>query len=105
MGRIVIVAYKPKPGKAEALKKLTKTHVSRLLKEGLVTTREPVVMEAADGTIVEVFEWLSDEAIASAHQNPEVRKMWKEYFEVCDIVQLNSLTETGDMFATFNPVD
>ena len=51
MGRLVIVGYKPKPGKAEALKELTKTHVSRLLKEGLVTTREPVVMEAADGTM------------------------------------------------------
>jgi len=105
MGRLVIVGYKPKPGKAEALKELTKTHVSRLLKEGLVTTREPVVMEATDGTIVEVFEWLSDEAIANAHQNPEVLQLWKEYFEVCDIVPLNSLTETGDMFATFNPVD
>ncbi|MEO6630255.1 MAG: hypothetical protein ABIN13_00995 [Mucilaginibacter sp.] len=105
MGRIVIVAYKPKTGKAEALKELTKIHVQRLLKEGLVTTREPVIMEAADGTIVEVFEWLSDEAIATAHQNPEVLKMWKEYFELCDIAPLNTLTETGDMFATFNPVD
>ena len=105
MGRIVIVAYKPKAGKAEALKELTKTHVSRLLKEGLVTTRAPVIMEAADGTIVEVFEWLSDEAIANAHHNPEVLQLWKEYFEVCDIVPLNSLTETGDMFATFNPMD
>jgi hypothetical protein len=95
MGRIVIVAYKPKPGKADALKELTKTHVPRLLKEGLATNREPVIMEAADGTIVEV---------ANAHQNPEVLKMWKEYFELCDILQLNSLTETGDMFATFNPV-
>ena len=105
MGRIVIVAYKPKPGKADALKELTKTHVPRLLKEGLVTTREPVIMEAAEGTIIEVFEWLSDEAIANAHQNPEVLQLWKEYFEVCDIMPLNSLTETGDMFATFDPVE
>jgi len=105
MGRIVIVAYKPRPGKSEALKELTKTHVPRLLKAGLVTTREPVIMEAADGTIVEIFEWLSDEAIANAHQNPEVLQLWKEYFEVCDIAPLNTLTETGDMFATFNSVE
>jgi len=105
MGRIVIVAYKPKPGKAQALKELTKTHVPRLLKQGLVTHREPVIMDAADGTIVEVFEWISDEAIANAHKNPEVLQLWKEYFEVCDIVPLTSLTETGDMFATFNSVD
>ena len=35
MGRITIVAYKPKPGKAEELKELAKTHVTRLKKEGL----------------------------------------------------------------------
>jgi len=39
MGRIVSVAYKPKPGKTDALKQLTKTHVRRLKQEGLVTDR------------------------------------------------------------------
>src|ERR1700761_5881511 len=101
MGRIVIVAYKPKPGKAEALKELAKTHIPRLLKEELVTTREPVVVEAADGTIIEVFEWLSDEAIKQAHQNPEVQKMWGEYAEVCDYVPLNTVPEAANLFAEF----
>ncbi|HEY0244111.1 MAG TPA: hypothetical protein VGC01_00990 [Mucilaginibacter sp.] len=105
MGRIVIVAYKPKPGKAEALKELTKTHVQRLHKEGLVTNREPVIMETADGTVIEVFEWLSAEAIQKAHQNPEVQKMWGEYAEVCDYVPLNNLVEMGDLFADFTPVN
>src|ERR1700754_248517 len=100
MGRIVIVAYKPKPGKTAALQELTKSHVPRLLTEGLVTNRTPVIAETADGTIIEVFEWLSDEAIAKAHQNPEVQKMWGEYAEVCDYVPLNALTEAADMFAT-----
>ena len=105
MGRIVIVAYKPKPGKAEALKALSKTHVPRLRKEGLVTDREVIMMEAADGTIVEVFEWLSDEAIQKAHSNPEVLKMWGEYAEVCDYVPLNTLDESNMMFAGFLPLD
>jgi hypothetical protein len=104
MGHIVIVAYKPKPGKAEALKALTKTHVPRLKKEGLVTNREAIIMEAADGTIIEVFEWLSDEAIANAHKNPAVLEMWGEYAEVCDYVPLNTLAEANNMFAGFAPV-
>jgi hypothetical protein len=103
MGRIVIVAYKPKPGKAEALKALTKTHVSRLKKEGLVTDREAIMMETADGTVIEVFEWLSAEAIKNAHSNPEVLKMWGEYAEVCDYVPLNTLSEANAMFAEFAP--
>lgn len=105
MGRIVIVAYKPKPGKAEALKELTKTHVPRLRAEGLVTDRDPVIVETADGTIIEVFEWLSAEAIEKAHANPVVHQLWAEYAEVCDYVPLNSLSEAGNLFAEFTPVD
>ena len=105
MGRIVIAAYKPKEGKAEELKKLTKGHVPRLRQQGLVTGREVVMMETADGTIVEVFEWLSDEAIAQAHTNPAVLEMWAEYALVCDYVPLNTLSESSMMFAGFTPLN
>ena len=105
MGQIVIVAYKPKPGKQEALKQLMKTHLPRLKQERLVTDRESIIMEAADGTIIEVFEWLSAEAIASAHHNKAVQQMWSEYAEVCDYVPLSTLKEARDMFAGFVPVN
>jgi quinol monooxygenase YgiN len=101
MGKTVIVAYKPKPGKAANLKELIKTHLPLLKQEGLVRDRESYIMEAADGTIVEVFEWLSEEAMQQAHKNPAVLKMWGEYAEVCDYVQLNSLAEAGNLFASF----
>ncbi|QKJ30814.1 hypothetical protein HQ865_14005 [Mucilaginibacter mali] len=104
MGRIVIVAYKPKPGKAEALRKLTDTHVPRLREQGLVTGRDPILLETADGTLIEIFEWLSPEAIQQAHRNEEVHKMWAEYAEVCDYVPLNELPETHGLFAEFTPL-
>ena len=105
MGKLVIACYKPKHGKSAALKELCKTHVARLKKEGLVTDRLPVIMEAADGSVIEVFEWLSQQAIDNAHQNPAVLQMWSEYAEVCDYVPLNTLAEANNMFAAFNPVD
>lgn len=105
MGHIVIACYKPKPGKEDALKKLMETHLQRLKAEGLVTDRESIIMEAKDGTILEVFEWLSAEAIAGAHKNPEVLKMWGEYAEVCDYVPVNTLAEASDMFAGFKPLN
>ena len=49
----------------------------------LVTDRPPYAMRAADGTIVEVFEWKSEEAIAGAHGNPQVQAMWGRYAEAC----------------------
>jgi hypothetical protein len=105
MGEIVIACYRPKPGKAAALKELTKTHLPRLRKEGLVTERASIAMEAADGTIVEVFEWLSLEAIEKAHHNPAVLKMWGEYAEVCDYVPIKTLEEASKTFPGFRPLD
>jgi hypothetical protein len=34
--------------------------------------------QASDGTVIEVFEWKSQEAIAAAHTNPVVQKMWEK---------------------------
>ena len=104
MGRIVIVGYKPKPGKNEALKALMRTHLPRLKAEGLVTDRESILMEAADGTIIEVFEWVSQEAINSAHTNPMVLQMWGEYAEVCDFVPVGTIPEAGQLFSGFEPM-
>jgi quinol monooxygenase YgiN len=104
MGRIVIVGYKPKPGKAEALRSLASVHIQRLRAEGLVTPREAIIMEANDGTIIEVFEWKSKEAIESAHKNPVVQALWKEFSEACDYVPVASIAEAKQLFAEFSPV-
>jgi len=54
-GRIVIVAYRPKAGKENALKQLAREHYNRLKTQDLVSDRAPILMQAKDGTIVEVF--------------------------------------------------
>jgi len=105
MGRIVIVCYRPKPGKREALRKLIVDHVATLRAQKLVTDRAPITMEAKDGTIVEVFEWASAAAIEAAHSNPAVQAMWNEYSAVCDYVPLAELPEAADMFAEFSPLE
>jgi hypothetical protein len=104
MGRIVIVGYKPKLGKAEQLRALAKEHVDILRREGLVTDRPPIVMEAKDGTLVEVFEWKSKEAIDGAHANPRVLELWERYAAVCDYVPVGTLEEAGQLFSEFTPV-
>lgn len=104
MGHTVIVAYKPKEGKAGALKELMKTHLPRLKAQGLVRDKESYIMEAADGTIIEVFEWLSEDAIRNAHTNPEIQKMWGEYAAVCDYIPVGSVPETAQLFSGFKPL-
>jgi quinol monooxygenase YgiN len=101
---IVIVAYRPKPGKESETLDLVRSRVPTLRKEGLVTDRSPIIMRARDGTIIEVSEWKSQEAIDAAHKNPNVLVMWNRFFEVCDCIPLNTLSESSEMFAGFEPV-
>ena len=100
---IVIVAYRPKPGKEADLLQLTREHLPLLRAEGLATSREFIACRAADGTIVEVFEW-EEGGIEKAHQNPRVKALWDRYFAACEIIPLNQLSEATQMFAGFAPL-
>ncbi len=101
---IVIVAYRPKPGKEADLLELTREHVPLLRAEGLATDRPVTACQATDGTIVEVFEWAPG-GVERAHANPVVRKLWERYAAACDIVPMVSLPEASKMFASFTPIE
>ena len=104
MGDMVIAAYRPKPGHEAALLELARDHTPFLQRLGLATDRPATLMQAKDGTIVEVFEW-HDGAVATAHEHPQVLALWEQYGAVCDYVPLTELAEAHDMFATFAPVE
>jgi hypothetical protein len=80
-GVIVIVAYRPKPGKESETLDLVRSRVPTLHKEALVTERTPIIMRARD-----------------------VLAMWNRFFAVCDCVPLNQLSESAEMFAGFEPI-
>jgi hypothetical protein len=100
---IVIVAYRPKPGKETELLQLTREHVPLLREEGLATDRTAIAGLAADGTVVEAFEWEAG-AIERAHTNPRVTALWERYAAACDYIPLKSLPEAEQMFAGFRPI-
>ena len=105
MGRIVIACYRPREGQTDALRALVREHVATLRSIGLVTNRAPIAMEALDGTIVEVFEWTSPNAIKAAHGHPVVLRMWEEFGKLCDYVPVGQVTEASQPFSEFTPVD
>ena len=104
MGRFVIVAYKPKSGQEPALLAAVEKHARVLRFENLISEQPVHAMRAADGTIVEVFEWLSAEAIERAHTNPAVQALWAEFGAACEYVSLSSLAECHQLFAEFEAV-
>jgi len=103
MGVVVIVAYRPKPGREADLLALVRSHVPALRRLDLVTNRPAQAMRARDGSILELFEW-ADGALDVAHGHPEVLSLWERFAAVCDYVPLRDLGETGDLFAQFEPL-
>ena len=104
MGSISVACYKPKRGKEETLLELVRNHLPPLRAEGLVTNRDSIVVRTADGIIIEIFEWVSQEAIAGAHSNPVVLELWKRFEEACTYEIPATLPEFQQMFAHFEPV-
>jgi quinol monooxygenase YgiN len=105
MGRIVIVLYRPKPGKEKVLLEIVKEHVPILRREKLATARKAIVGRATDGTIVEIFEWTSREAIQEAHSNKVVGELWERFGEVCDFEIPVNVKEFQNLFSEFEPID
>lgn len=102
---IVICAYRPKPGKEVDLLKIVNEHVPILRSLGLATDRVPQIMKAGNGTIVEVFEWVSSKAIEEAHKHPVVLEMWNKFNDCSDTVNLSDLDEAKHLYSDFEPIN
>ena len=105
MGYFSIAAYRPLADKDAELLEEVKNHLPTLRSLDLVTDRPSHVMRAKDGTIIEVFEWKSLEAVQQAHTNPGVLAMWERFGKVCEFTPLTNVGESHDLFAQFEPID
>jgi hypothetical protein len=71
----VIALYRPFEGKEEEASAVVKSHFSTLREAGLVTEQEPLLLQSADGTFLEIFEWAGSEAAQKAHEHPAVQQV------------------------------
>jgi hypothetical protein len=105
MARIVIGLYRPFVQTSRALMlDAIRSHHATLRVEQLVTERAPILMEAEDGTFLEVFE-LADGAGANIAEHKAVKKIRKRLEELCEIAPLISLQEAETAWPSFKPVD
>ena len=98
---VVICSYLPKTGKHTELLNVLQNHVPTLRTIGLATDYPCTLMTSENGTIIEIFEWKSEEASRAAHDHPEVQKIWGAMMPLADFVPLSSLAETQKPFAHF----
>ena len=104
MGVMVMALFRPKPGRESDLMACMRDHLPVLRSQGLATDRPNLILRASDGTLVEIFEWVSQEAIDAAHGNAEVGKLWERYAQCCEYVTLADLAEAKAMFPSFDLV-
>jgi quinol monooxygenase YgiN len=105
MGHVVIAVYRPHSGREDDLLALVREHVPMLRGLGLATERPVMAMRARDGTIVEIFEWHSAQAVERAHEEPEVQALWERFGAVCSWGRLVDLWESRSTFAHFEAID
>lgn len=101
MGVMVMALFRPKPGKDDELMACMRDHMPVLRAQKLATDRPNTILRARDGTLIEIFEWVSQAAIDAAHADPEVGKLWARYERCCDYVTLADLPEAKEMFPGF----
>jgi hypothetical protein len=89
----------------DTLYQLMREHISILRQQDLATGRPPILMDAKDGTVVEVFEWKSELAIEQAHSNPVILKMGEGFAEACEYLPVGKVEEALNLFSQFKPLN
>ncbi|MCL4233749.1 MAG: hypothetical protein KJ042_04435 [Deltaproteobacteria bacterium] len=104
-GEIMFAVYKPREGKEMELKMALKRHVPTLRQQGYVTLRPPLFLKSAqDGTYIEIFQWVSLDAMKQAHDDEKVREVWSAIEAAAEIRTLADLEESKTPFPSFLPV-
>jgi hypothetical protein len=104
-GEIVIACYQPKPDKEKETARLAEGHYQVLQKLGFVSERRPMIFQAENGTILEIFEWVSSDVAHMAHDHPEVAAYWERMAQNCSFVAPSTLAEMQKPFCHFKPLN
>lgn len=96
--------YKPKPGKRDELLGIVRGHVPTLREYGMATERSSYIAESVDGTVIEVFEWVSEEAKKAAHEHPAVAKIWERMYGAATFSAMRDLPENDKPFPDFTTI-
>jgi len=100
-----VAVYRPHPGKEAELLEVVRRHVPTLRSEGLATDHPALLLKAADGALLEIASWKSEEHSRSAHGNEVVQQLWALFAACCDFRSLKDLAEAQKMFAHFERVE
>lgn len=84
----ILCRYRIKPGKEEDFAELLSRHWQVLHDVGLTTDEPARILRASDkaGNVafVEMFEWKTEDSAQTAHETPEVMRLWEPMGSLCE---------------------
>ena len=104
-GQVVLACYRPQPGREPQLLELVRRHVPALRELGLASSRPVLLLRAADGAFIEIFEWVDEAAAGRAHDEPVVQELWGSMGEVAEFVAPAALAGLDHPFPHLEPVE
>ena len=105
MGIVVTACFEPNEGKTDELLEVLKGHLPLLQAKGLATERDSMTVISLNGTVIEIFEWASEEASHQAHVDEDVQKIWNRLGEIGRYVPIGTLEEAAHPFSGFHACD
>lgn len=100
-GLLAFAMYKPHDGKRAEFMAILDQHVPLLRELELITARDNYILEMEDGTLIDVFEWVSEEAKDLAHKHPAVGQLWGEMMKIATFPHLKDLANAEMPFPGF----
>ncbi len=84
----VLCHFRVKPGKEDAFLEVCREHESVLRALGLATDEPTTIYRGSDTKgrpfLYKTFEWISATAVETAHQHPELMKVWERMEDYCE---------------------
>ena len=105
MSTLAFAMYKPHEGKENELREILETHIPMLKEYGLITDKGTFQVRSKDGTIIEIFEWVNEEAKDIAHKHPAIMSMWGKMMPICNFPAMKDLPEAQKSFPGFEVIN
>ena len=96
----ILCRYRLKPGREQEFAQLLTRHWPRLFELGLTSDQPARLLRGSDkaGNVayIERFAWKSASSVASAHESPEVMKLWEPMGALCEDMEFWEVSALTD---------
>jgi hypothetical protein len=104
MHHIALILYSPRKGREQELIEMLQHNIPVMRKLGLVTDREQILAGTKDGSIIQIFEWKSQDSQEQAMAHPVVQEMWLKAGNISEFQKPAAVAEFNEVFSMFKTI-